>query len=147
MKNLLRYSILSILVLSVIAMSGCNKDEDGNGPDKQSLLTAHVWNFDKLTTTSTDAEVQFTVAFMAALLTESTISFTANGVYTWTILGESDTGTWELSADGKTLTMDKGTEDERTQTLVTLNNDLLETKENLEDEDDGTIPVNWRWVK
>jgi hypothetical protein len=145
MKNLLRYSILSILVLSVIAI-GCDKDEDGNGPDKQGLLTAHVWNFDKLTTNSTDQDVQLLVNLMGAFMTGATATFSANGTYTISILGETDSGTWELSGDGKKIIMDKGTDDETEVTIVTLTSDVLEFKESVTDEG-LTFDVTYRWIK
>jgi hypothetical protein len=147
MKNLLRYSVLSLLALSILAITGCKKDDEGNGPDKNSLLTAHVWKFSTLTTSSTDPDVQLIVNLMAAFLTNSTISYAAGGTYTITMLGESDSGTWELSADGKTITVDKGTEDEGVHTIKTLTADVLEFSETVEEEGYDTFEVTYKWVK
>jgi hypothetical protein len=147
MKNLLRHSYLSILVIAILSMAGCEKKDDENGPDKKALLTAHIWKFESLTTTSTDTQVQLAVNLMAAFMTNATLNISADGTYTMTILGESDSGIWELNEDGTKLTIDKGTEDESVQTIVTLTSDVLEFLETVTDEDYGTFDVKYKWVK
>jgi hypothetical protein len=147
MKKILRYSVLSFLILSILAITGCKKDDEGNGPDKSSLLTAHVWKFSSITTSSTDPDVQLAVNLVAAFMTNGTMTYAAGGTYTITMLGQSDSGTWELSADGKTITVDKGTADETFHTIKTLTADVLEFSESVVDEDLGTFDITYKWVK
>ena len=61
MKKILRYTLLSLIAISVLAVNGCKKNDDENGPDKGSLITSHTWNFSSLTTSSTDPMVQAVV--------------------------------------------------------------------------------------
>ena len=147
MKKLLRYSTITLLIFVVFALTGCEKDDNGDGPDKKTLLTAHVWKYDKLTTTSTDSEVQLLINLLAAFMTNATANFAADGTYTITILDQPDSGTWELSADGTKLTFDKGTDDETVQSITTLTSDVLESIESTVDLDYGNFDVTYRWVK
>ena len=106
MKNLFRYStILLIGVVAVMAMnSGCGKDDDLS---TKELLTAHPWKFVKAETTSTDSSVIQGIAIINAFMTNSVVTFNADGTYTLTspLLNDPETGTWELSSDEKLLTI------------------------------------------
>ena len=153
MKKLMRFSVITVLIFSVVAMTGCDDDNNGNGDDKTALLTAHVWKFDKITTTSTDAEIQLAVTLMSAFLTGSTMHFKSDGTYTMSMMNpftqqlETDSGTWELNAAGTVITIDKGTEDEGESTIVTLTSDVLEHTMEEEIDEGVTAAVNYRWVK
>ena len=148
MKKLLRYSVVGVLVLSMLAINSC-KDENVNGPDKRALLTAHIWNFNGLTTTSTDTDVLLLVNLMAVLMTNGTCYFASDGTYTLTIpaIEETDTGTWELSSDGTKLTFDPGTAGETTDDIVTLTSDVLEFVETVSEEGYAVFNATFRWVK
>lgn len=147
MKNLLRFSVLSIIVFSLLAISGCEKDE--NGPDKNALLTAHVWKFSSLTTNSTDQEIILFVGLMSGFMANTTASFSSNGTYLITIplLSQTSSGNWELGSGGTQLIFDKGTAGEDVQNIITLNSDLLECSGTITDDDYGTINVIYKWVK
>ena len=145
MINTIRFFVLSLLVLAVLALTGCEKDE--NGPDKSSLLTAHIWKYNNLSTTSTDTDIQMFVNMMAGFMTGSTLNFSTDGTLSLTVLGMTETATWELNADGTQITIDKGTEDEGVQNIVTLTSDVLEFTETSEDEDFGNIVLKYKWVK
>ncbi len=145
MKNPLRNFVLSIMVLAVLALTGCEKDD--TTPDKSSLMTAHIWKYNKLSTTSTDTDVQMFVNLMAALMTGSTMNFSTDGTFTMTVMDMTDSGTWELNPDGTKITIDKGTTDEAVQNIITLTSDVLEFSETTEDEDFGSFDVKYKWVK
>ena len=147
MKKILRYTLLSLIAISVLAVNGCKKNDDENGPDKGSLITSHTWNFSSLTTSSTDPMVQAVVNLAAAFFTNGTLTFSSGGTYTMSILGSSGGGTWELSADGSTLTFDKGTEDELIYSVITLTSDVLSYSFTDVDEDLGTYDMIFKWVK
>jgi hypothetical protein len=148
MKNLMRITLLAVMAIAIAAMSGCSKDDkEENQLDKKALLTAHVWKFDKLTTTSADADIQLVVNLMGAFMTGATLDYSSNGTYTISILGETQDGTWELSADETKITVDKGTEDEIVHTIVTLTSDVLEFNEPVDEEEYDLFNVTYRWVK
>jgi hypothetical protein len=147
MKKILRFSLLCLMGISILALDGCKKNDEENGPDKSSLITAHTWRFASLTTTSSDAMVQATVNLVAAFFTNATATFASGGTYSMTILGTSGGGTWEMSADGSTLTLDKGTEDEVVYTVTTLTSDVLMYSITDVDEDLGTYDMNFKWIK
>jgi hypothetical protein len=147
MKKILRFSLLSLLALSILAVTGCKKDEEG--PDRNALLTAHVWKFSTLTTTSTNQDVQLLVSFMSAFLAtfNATLTYSTDGTYALAAQDSSDSGTWELSADGSTIIVNKGTDDESIHTIKTLTADVLEFDETVVDDDYGTFVVTYKWVK
>ena len=147
MKNLLRYSVLTFLIFTVIVLTGCEKDD--NGPDKNALLTAHIWNFDDLSTTSADPDIKQITNMMAAFLAYSTLDFDTDGTFSeiWPEMDANLTGTWELNADGTNLTFNKGTDDETVSSILTLTSDVLELNATVVEEDYGNYDVTYRWVK
>ena len=144
MKKPIYHSLLTFVILITIALTGCEKDDNVNDSIKTALLTAHVWNFDDYSISST--EYQATVYAMIAALTDVTWSFAADG--TWT-QSESDisfvlaSGTWEWNADETKLILGKGTENEHTYDLITLTSDVLEMGMLVSGDNSLTI----RWVK
>lgn len=72
------------------------------------------------------------------------INIKKGGMYSYTSQGSTDTGTWELTADGKTLTLDKGTAAELDFTVTTLSSTNLNLNGNLTDSDSGvTITLQY----
>jgi hypothetical protein len=148
MKNLLRLSISTFLILTLFTMTGCKKDDAGkNAPDKKTLLTSHIWKFDNLTTTSTNSDILLIVGLMKTFMGNATVNFTTGGTYTRSMLGESDNGSWEFNAGETSIIMDKGAADESEVIIVQLTSDVLEFKENVQDDNLGTFDVNYKWVK
>ena len=154
MKKLMRYSVITLLIFAIVGLAGCDKDDNGNGADKTSLLTAHIWKFDNASTTSTDPLIQAMVTMMSTLVyTDATMNFNADGTYAMTIKNpltqqdETDSGTWEWNSDESKVIIDKGTEDEAESTIVTLTSDVLEHTMTEEEDDLGIIELTMRWVK
>lgn len=141
------HGILSFVVLlfALIIISGCEKKEDE--PDKTALLISHVWNFDQLTTSSTNADIQLAVNLIAAFMTNATMTFASNGTYTMVVLGQPDTGTWELNEAETSITLNKGTDDESIQQIIRLTSSVLEAKEIVVDEDYGEFDITYHWIK
>lgn len=53
-------SILTVLVLSLILVTGCNKDDDDTpAKTKTELLTASTWKYSSVTTSGVDASALF----------------------------------------------------------------------------------------
>jgi hypothetical protein len=140
-----------------ILLAGCSSD-DGT-PAPVSDLVGGTWtvsNVDLVYTVGaqslkdylvnvegyTPAEADFAIAFLEVLLLDEldgTISFNANNTYNSNFGGSPDDGTWSLSADGKTLTLDAGTIDEEVVTINSLtssNCNLTISMDELEDVDD-----------
>ena len=126
-----------LLLLIIPALTGCKKDN-------ATLLTAHIWKFDKMTTSSTDQTLQTLVAFFSALLVNSTLNFSEDGTYVMASpLSENpETGTWDLSDDGKTLTMDGDP-----MAVVTLTDEQLVLEGEEVDDEYGAYTVKLYWKK
>lgn len=65
-----------------------------------------------------------------------TIDFKQDHTYTINMGGETDSGTWNLSADGKTLTMDAETIDETIATIISLDSSTLKIEMSQHAEED-----------
>lgn len=73
---------------------------------------------------------------------DGTITFKDDNTYVADFGDGVDTGTWKLSADGKTLTLDQGTADETDVQVITLSSVKLEieiSESSMEDIDDDGI--------
>lgn len=73
---------------------------------------------------------------------EGTITFKDDNTYVADFGDGIDTGTWKLSSDSKTLTLDQGTDDEAAVNVITLNSTKLEieiSEESMEDIDEDGI--------
>jgi hypothetical protein len=148
MKNLLRFSISTLLILELFTMTGCKKDDNGeNSPNKKDLLTSHIWKFDDLSTTSTDSNIQLAVGLIKAFMGNATINFTTGGTYTRSMLGENENGSWEFNAGETSIIMDKGTADESEVIIVQLTSTVFEFKENVQDVDLGNFDLTYKWIK
>ena len=79
---------------------------------------------------------------MAAQGFTGTLQIKSDGTYTATFGGETDTGTWSLSEDGKTLTVDSNTDDPQTIKVAELTSNKLSLQmtetENADLNEDGT---------
>jgi len=62
------------------------------------------------------------------------IDFKKEGTYSSTTDGSTESGTWELSSDGKTLTLDKGTTDESVFKVTKITDKILNLSAELIDD-------------
>lgn len=148
MKNLMRLSISTLLILALFTMTGCKKDDDGgNSPNKKALLTSHIWKFNDLSTTSTDSNFQLAISLMKALMGNATMNFTTSGSYTMSTLGGSDNGSWEFKAGETSIIMDKGTANEYEAIIVQLTSAVLEYKQNVHNDTLGDFDITYTWAK
>ena len=138
MKSTTKFAAL--LLIGMLSFS-CTKDNKS----AESLLTSITWLFDNLEHTSQDEFTSGLLDLAEALMTGATYNFRSDGTYTLSAMGDSDDGTWELSSDEKTITFDKGTEDELQQTIVRLNGNelVLRSEEDPADEDPYSITFYW----
>lgn len=133
--------IISIFFVAFLVfplmLSSCKKDD-------LTLLTAHTWNFNKMTTNSSDENIQAMVAFAGAMLSGATLEFNEGGTYVLDspMAENPETGTWELSDDGKTLYIDNDA-----MMVVTLTDDELVLEGEEVDNDLGAYTVKMYWEK
>lgn len=145
MKKLFKYTSPLLILLFLFTAFGCEKEDDLS---KEELLTFHVWRFSDMTANTDTQGVLDLITLAKALMTGGTINFDDDGTYSMTAMGQTETGTWELSADETTLTIDDddGTVDpsETTITNLTLSKMEWEDEGNYLDEIFTTTTV---WIK
>lgn len=135
MKKIKLVSSLFVLV-SVLLISSCKKDDD---PvlTKTQLLTQNTWKYGS--GNSTNPLVQALIS----LLTGTEYVFKADKTYSVTQLGQSiASGKWEFSSDETKIILDKGSIEESTLEIVTLDGSNLEVKEV-----DGSFVTTIKYVK
>ncbi|MDT8402513.1 MAG: hypothetical protein RQ743_12530 [Bacteroidales bacterium] len=138
MKIIRNFTAYLVLLAAILASGGC----DIFKPSNDDLLTDHIWNFDRITTTSTNETVQGIVTFANAMMIGSTLQFHTDGTYTITMGDETDDGTWNLINDDEVLMMDT---DEMIVIKLTKDELVLESEE--VDNEYGTYTVTMCWEK
>jgi hypothetical protein len=138
MKKIAKISCILMAFSLLLVTSSCEKDN----LSRSELLVNHIWRFDKMTTTSSDENIQALVTFVSAMMTGATLEFKEDGSYIITVLNQDDDGIWELSDDEDTLFMDG---DGMSITKLTKDELILDG----EDVDDelGTYHVTMYWKK
>jgi len=155
-KVLYQISLMSLLMILSTIMS-CNKDEED--PQTSDLIIG-TWTVESVTIDLffNDQSLvqylmdQFDISLAEAELLESmlledyleeftgSINIKDDNTYVINFGDEVDSGTWEWSADGETITFDKGTNDEMEATIIQLNSteliiEMIQTAEEDVDED------------
>ncbi|MGQ9620974.1 MAG: lipocalin family protein [Bacteroidales bacterium] len=113
----------------------------------EELLTNHIWKYKEMTTTSTDPNIISIVTFVNALMVNATMDFNEDGTYTLSAMGQTTTGTWELSEDGKTLITETSGGEEDVLTVVKLTKDNLTLQGQEVDNTYGAYSVTIYWIK
>jgi hypothetical protein len=151
----MKWSSFRWLALALILFAaGCNKDEDPKPTDfilgkwgitdvtvdvkvgTQTLVEYLVANFGM---TTADAQL-FANQFTNTIEIENSgeIEFKADGTYTAVADSDTSNGKWELTADGKTLTTDKGTIDEAVFTVVSHTSTKINLATEFTDDESGS---------
>lgn len=139
--KLLRLTFSAAILLSVLIMSGCGGDDDPD-PKVQIVGKWEITKAEPKLTPSNTAFVDFLVsnglsrpdaqelvdeiidpANVAS--TGATIEVKSDGKYEQIDGTDKATGTWELSADGKTLTLDKGTTNMQAASVTQLDGSAM----------------------
>jgi hypothetical protein len=158
---LAKYGVL-LMIPCLLLLTGCNKDEEDEittsniiGKWTISAVTFDIkigevslidYLIDQLGLTEEEADLyRSLIDSELDSEFEGTIEFKSNQTFNIDIGGESDTGTWELSSDNKTLILDEGTEDETIAEVKILTSTQLHlvftTNEYLDFDEDGTEDV------
>jgi len=138
MKKIFKVTVLSMFIFSLIASVGCDKLKKSD----IDLLLDHIWNWDKMTTNSTNEMVQDLITLYNIFMTGATLEFHSDGSYTLTMLDETDDGTWDLIDNDEVLLMD---DDEMIIIKLTKDELVLEGEE--VSNDYGTYSVTMYWKK
>lgn len=161
MKKLLSHlKLLLFIGAFIIVFTGCKDEENGGSPEVNNLLG--TWTVDNVDISAmvggqslTDwfinvgglsaenAAIAYAI-FETFLLAEvsGSITFKDDNTYVSSFGGSPDDGTWSLSSDGKTLTLDAGTVDEVQINVISLTNStahMVFAQQILEDLDDDPL--------
>lgn len=139
MKNTIR--LFGIILVTGMFFTSCNKDDKdpgsnlvGNWTTQTSTFNAKVGDktlnqyfTDVMGLSASDAQL-YTNLFNVTLQQNftGTIQFKSDNTYTSTLGGKSDNGTWNMSSDGKTLTIDPANDDPVTFDVVKLTSNQLQ---------------------
>ncbi|MCC9168386.1 DUF5004 domain-containing protein [Pontibacter harenae] len=131
--NRLRHFTLLLAFLIMLTAVSCSKEnekEDDVEPNKYELLTANTWQGNRIFIEGQDWSSLFD-------MDDTNMTFNKNGTYVYLLGGETNEGTWELTADDQKLLMNKNTEEEFSVDILTLTNSNLNITWEEEDEDTG----------
>lgn len=124
-------SLTSMILLS----TGCEKMSN------EELLLDHTWQYDEMTTNSTNETVLAIVALSNALFTGATFEFKSDGSYRITTTSNTDTGTWEF-LDDDTFLMDTDQ-----MQIISLNEDEFVVESEEVDTEYGNYYIRIRLVR
>lgn len=91
MKNLLGFSVLTLLIVVVIVSLGCEKDDKKS--EKFLLLTAHIWNYDTIFTICQDPEIKWFIEMLDDAAKGNTVMYNADGKF----VSPFESGSWKFS--------------------------------------------------
>jgi len=132
--------IICIVLVAVLAVTSCKKDSSSAVTLAGGTWTAGTPTFTAMVGTKTltqyytdvmgltTAQAAQYAAIVNLALAQSftgTIQFKSDNTYTATLGGTPDHGTWSLSADGKTLTIDSSTDVPVTANILELTSNKL----------------------
>ena len=155
-KFLLLFGALSFFVF----ITSCNNDDE----KVANADLIGLWTIDEVNADATiggqsitdyfidvlgasEIEAGIAAAFIESIIQATfsgtgTIEFKDNNTYISNIGGEIDDGTWSVSSDGKTVTLDGGTVDEMIINIISLSGNTLKISFNeVETEDIDDNPV------
>ncbi len=119
-RQLIAITIFTLMLLS------CGTDDPK--VDKRALLVGAKWTFSEVV-----AEDELTQGLITSLYQGSTFTFNTNGSYNGEFGDWIDNlayeGTWELTSDEKKIILDKGTDEEKTWDIITLDSDTFSYKD------------------
>jgi Lipocalin-like domain len=125
-KKLNFYRQLIAITMFILMLISCGTDDPK--VDKSSLLVGAKWTFSE-----SIAEDELIQGLITSLYLGSTFTFNANGSYNGEFGDWADNvayeGTWEFTSDDTKIILDKGTDEENTWDIVTLNSDTFSFKD------------------
>jgi hypothetical protein len=141
--NVLKLKNLALVIVIGLVLSGCSKKDSATTDNLVGTWTAGEVTFDAkvgdmtLTQYFTDVAgytateaAQYTALFNAFLQQSfvGTLQIKSDGTYTATLGGSGDSGTWSLSDDGKTLTINSSSDVPMDVEIVELTSNTLKVR-------------------
>jgi hypothetical protein len=136
------YKVLSLLVIAVILMTGCSKEDNPTSSAGDELVGTWVMTKIILTSLGNTELTPSAVGYSATIIMKSDRTFTAN--YADSDGATTDAGTWSV-ANGK-LSL-KSNDGETQETPYTLNGNKLTIETTLDVPTFGQIPVKLEFTK
>jgi uncharacterized cupin superfamily protein len=136
------YKVLSLLMIAVILITGCAKDDNPTSSAGDELVGTWVMTKIILTSLGNTELTPAAVGYSATIIMKSDRTFTAN--YADSDGATSDAGTWSV-ANGK-LSL-KSSTGETQEMPYTLSGNKLTTETTLEVPTFGQIPVKLEFTK
>lgn len=136
------YKVLSLLMIAIVLMTGCAKDDNPTSSAGDDLVGTWVMTKIILTTLGNTELTPSAVGYSATIIMKSDRTFTAN--YADSDGATSDSGTWSV-ANGK-LSL-KSSTGETQEMPYTLSGNKLTTETTLEVPTFGQIPVKLEFTK
>lgn len=139
MKNHFPKGLYSVMFLALaLLLTNCGGKDDDDVKAAKEYLASSKWTLEDLSSDDLDA---VSLALYAAFFEGYEVTYSADGTFEALLpaFGEFGTseGTWELSADEKTLFHDKGTEDEELFVVKQINGSSLQLESTVEDDETG----------
>jgi hypothetical protein len=136
------YKVLSLLMIAVILITGCAKDDNPTSSAGDELVGTWVMTKIILTSLGNTELTPSAVGYSATIIMKSDRTFTAN--YADSDGATTDAGTWSV-ANGK-LSL-KSNDGETQETPYTLNGNKLTIETTLDVPTFGQIPVKLEFTK
>ncbi|MDN4165881.1 DUF4923 family protein [Cytophagales bacterium LB-30] len=132
--------LFAFTLIGLSTFSACNNDEEKETAANAALVgtweeSATTFEYtindqslvdylvDELDLSEAEAEAYANLledVYGELLMSDLTVTFNSNNTYSSTVDGETGTGTYALSADKKTITLDAGTQDESVMSVKSL---------------------------
>jgi len=131
MKNILIYTVITILIVICILPQSCKKDDEKS--ERFKLLTDHTWNYETILTICQDPEIKWFINMLDSGFKGSTVMYNTDGEF----VSIFESGSWKFS-NGETeiITFDS---DDPSDILGHVRIDML-TEEVLEITDLVDVP-------
>ena len=91
MKNLLIYTVFTLLIAIGIASQSCEKEKSKS--EQFKLLTDHIWNYDTIFTICQDPEIQWFINLLDIDAEGGMIIYNADGIF----VSPFESGSWKFS--------------------------------------------------
>lgn len=123
MRNIRLLSLLLLAVLFTFSSCG-DKDEDPKPKTNKELLSAKTWKVSRIKEDGMDVTNEPAAAYWK----NTRLKFNADGTYSSTTTGYSDTGIWEFANNENRVITDPNTDEEESWDITELKDNSLKIR-------------------